>query len=106
MGNFSGGFTLYKGVWPPSGADELRSESEISLIPNPATTSVRVVNRSNRKLSGEVLIYNAEGNLFFTTTIDRDGFLNDVTVLSSGLYFVTFQFEDGFCGISKLVIIK
>jgi len=106
VGNYSGGFTLYKGVWPPSGADELRSESEITLIPNPATTSVRVVNHSNRKLSGDVLIYNAEGNLFFTTTIDRDGFLNDVAMLSSGLYFVTFQLEDGFCGISKLVIIK
>jgi hypothetical protein len=105
VGNYSGGFTLYKGVWPPSGVDVLGA-SDIILVPNPATSSVRVVNKGNRKLSGDAMIYNAEGEMLFTTNIDSDGFLNDISVLSPGLYFISLLFDDGLTGNSKLVIIR
>jgi len=65
--------------------DDMRSEFEISIQPNPSTTMI-TINSTNNAQIDQVQIYNSNGELIITA---EDGYKNiNMSHLSPGLYIV------------------
>lgn len=105
-GNFSGGVSYYKGVFPPvSGISEYYTNDEINFVvfPNPADDKLFI------KLPGNFLkektglkIYNMLGEPVYRNIIYEGGKINiNLAGMSEGIYFISLSMNDNITGKEK-----
>lgn len=100
VGNYSGGLTLYKGVWPPSGIIETAENYPFSVFPNPASTVLNFEFKNKIIENYKVKLYNSNGVMIYTG-YPQNGKV-DISTLPQGLYFVTTEFLTG-VGVQKFI---
>jgi hypothetical protein len=76
------------------GVNDNTLSSQVSVSPNPAVNTVTISNRSNINLS-TVQIYNIEGKLLQTVSVDGSSTTLDISSLASGIYMVKISSEQG-----------
>lgn len=101
VGNYSGGLTLYKGVWPPSGITNQPEEILVSLYPNPAKDMVyiQMVNDENSIIN----IYNLNGKLINSVKMNQNEISIDVSRYKGGVYFIELITQER-TDVQKLII--
>ena len=96
--NIANGFTA---TWTSStsGINEINGVENIALYPNPASSSLNIEMKLDRKFAGNINILDASGRLVYTSNVKSDAgtfnHLVDVSNLSAGFYLVNFNDEQG-----------
>jgi hypothetical protein len=97
--------TIYKIVSPTASVFEQYFFNSINLIPNPATTSFKIVVSDKAILLNDLIIYNALGKKIYQFEFKNDlDKTIDVTKLNRGIYFVKLSSKDRLLTTKKLVI--
>ncbi len=91
-----------------SGINELSTENEITIFPNPATNMLNIAIHSLQGQTGTIAIFDLTGKLVITYHLDGSTDINQVSTasLSSGLYIYKINVNDATVKNGKLSIIR
>lgn len=79
---------------------EHNSEINFSVYPNPASNFVTL-----SLVEGQIKIYNAQGQLVTLSVVEGQNKTIDISSLSSGIYYLQFQSNDG-VGVKKFEVLR
>lgn len=83
--------------------DDRRAISAIGISPNPASESVAVTWTGNEYASRSIRIYNVLGEMVHATASTENVTELDISFLSAGTYFMTFEADGVICETKRLV---
>lgn len=78
--------TIFSACPTTTSQQEITSQNEEHLFPNPASNSITI--NTSEMLGESVKIYDVSGQLLFQQTVNSNSMSVDISALSSGLYFV------------------
>jgi hypothetical protein len=78
--------TIFSACPTTTSQQEITSQNEVHLFPNPASNSITI--NTSEMLGESVKIYDVNGQLLFQQTVNSNSMSVDISALSSGLYFV------------------
>lgn len=106
-GNIRGGLNFFKGFRIKNekpGSIRMVSSDDLKIYPNPAVTTIRI--EWPVYISGNIEIFSAEGRSCLKTGFSGTSSEVNVSGLSSGLYYIHFQTEEGNTTSKKLNIVR
>ncbi len=103
IGNYSGGLTLYKGIWPPSGSSEFSSAETFSIFPNPAKEIITIRVANENSCGGIVVIYSSDGSKIKETTVNNIESKVNISELIPGVYYLSLIIKNNNIGYRKFI---
>lgn len=95
VGNTAGGIAYYEGEDVSSIGGEPRSFLNVSIYPNPATTSLNIDMKENSVAGGTITITNMLGKLFYKDSIDEVKSNINLDNLRKGVYLLRLKTNKG-----------
>jgi hypothetical protein len=96
--NVGGGFTANY-TSEITGVNEINGVSNISLYPNPASTSLQIKMQLDEQFEGTISIVDISGRVVYSTSVSSNAGLYtdqiDLSTIASGLYLINFKENNG-----------
>jgi hypothetical protein len=105
IGNLSGGVSVFYGD-NNVGMEEIFTDAEFNVFPNPASTQVMIVTKEIPLRKSVLVLSDISGKEIFRQEISSQQTVLPVENLANGIYCCTLQLPDGTCVSKKLVINK
>ena len=111
IGNYAGGLTLFRGIWPPSGNNESPDPVAFQVVPNPAASHVSVTLNFGDNLPHffDVAVFTVHGELVHKeTAVYMTGNI-DISEWPDGLYVVSASYTNATQSgvlVKKIVVLK